>query len=320
MLSCINEIGAPVQYWSAFKLPESYNYIYYDPVSGPNFSHWSLNNSGVLGGGAIFNTMNQIWNPDTIYALYNDEIPGSDSYNFSVGHAKGVWMWSNSSEGGAVFLQHSVPKFPEGPATVGQYTGFPSNAHEYGQHAFCISLNFSELEQIVAAYQTVVPQIYETNYNNSPAFPELVQILDGESNTLPGCYIQSLANVTMFVKNTEWNNELYAECIGPKLDANLYVESWLHGEDDGPYCPPSYPTKTLDIQSLHFKTFNAGWQTINDHSKWCVASSSNTVCFSDINRVLSQYERGGGAICIRDYMLWDFLYSAVSDANECANF
>lgn len=40
------------------------------------------------------------------------------------------------------------------------------------------------------------------------------------------------------------------------------------------------------------------WLETQDHSKWAYAAQNNHVCFGDMNRMASQWKRGGAFYCI----------------------
>jgi deoxyribonuclease-2 len=311
--NCLNEAGNPVPYWAMFKFPHGSSYLYYDAEAGPVSSPFSLNASDPTFGGAMFHTMNQLWSEGGMqYAMYNDEPPNQSTYNFTVGHSKGVWFWRETD---ATWLQHSFPKFPEGPeeSPLG-FPGIPHNIWENGQHAFCVSMNFTDLATIIAHWSLVIPQIYETNY------PAMEALLEGRSSTDPVCQpfkIYGPTPLLTFAKSTQWNNELYAACMGPLLGSDLLVESWLHSDAEGPDCQPTYKFNVGDVESLQYPG-GVGFSNWNDHSKWAITGDgSGWVCFSDINRATSQYQRGGGATCLKDTNLQAMLQTAIQSTNSC---
>ncbi len=48
-----------------------------------------------------------------------------------------------------------------------------------------------------------------------------------------------------------------------------------------------------------------------------MSSSVPVVCFGDINRMTSQFKRGGGATCINNEKIWKQFYSAVVSSDSC---
>lgn len=315
-LQCLDESGQPVEWWALFKLPGGAKYFYYDTnASALALSPYTLNETG----GAMFETMNQLWHvPNTQYAFYNDEPPNQVTYNFTVGHSKGAWMWDGTTED-AVYLQHSIPKFTEGPKTTPQYLGLPSNAYMYGQHAFCLTVPFSDLETVVDKFVFVLPDIFDTNYNpNIRPFPTLESLLAGAWDDWATCDTFTLTGtagtkVTGFVKTAAWNDELYAGCLAPQLASGLAAETWTHGSAEPAACTPKWPYDVLNIKN--FSWSGEGFVNYDDHSKWAITTSEDkegTVCFSDINRVYSQYARNGAAFCLEDATLWRDLRDAIT--------
>ena len=98
-IQCLNESGQPVEWWAIFKLPQGAQYMYYDTETPLAMSPYALNGTG----GAMFETMNQLWASGATaqYAFYNDEPPNMTTYNFTVGHSKGAWMWDMTEIGRA---------------------------------------------------------------------------------------------------------------------------------------------------------------------------------------------------------------------------
>lgn len=317
-LSCLDRQGKPVDRWVAFKYPAGVSYAYWDSNTGSIVPQQdSLNDTTE---GALALTMNQLWSDGGIgYALYNDEIPSTETYNFTVGHSKGVWMWdTRGSQGGeSVFIQHSVPKFPTGPAGAPfGYQGLPPNAWDYGQHLGCLSMSFADLESIVASYNHVLPQIYESR----GSFPSLDVLLNGGYNGDPVCQHFKLIStaVIVFTKTAAWNQDLYNACIAPTFDQGFAVESWLRG--DSPLGPSCETNTVVDVQSvLMGGAAGDAYNSYDDHSKWAISTGSEEqgyVCMSDINRMESQFARNGGAVCFQDAGLWTALNSAIQSTDS----
>lgn len=313
-LTCLDGQGVSVDRWMILKYPAGMSYAYWDPNTGSVVPQ--RNSLNATTDGALAFTMQQLWNTTVGYAFYNDEIPNTETYNFTVGHSKGIWMWDADEEEG-VFIHHSIPKFPQGPdASPMGFAGLPSNAWDYGQHLACISMSFAELERIVVSYILVAPQIYE----HRGSFKSLDALINGNYNGNPLCqHIKLISKggtgVVGFAKNAAWNQDLYDACIAPTFMIGFYVESWLHGKVPvGPSCAPYV---VADIQSVQID-FDVVYSSYSDHSKWAISMASEMsgyVCVSDINRMESQFLRNGGAFCFHDDGLWTSLTSSVRSTN-----
>lgn len=308
---CKNQDGSAVPFWFLVKAPNGTDSLYYDATQTGFVPATSDLNSTTEG--ALATTMKQLWSEKTTdYIAFNDEPPTATTYNFTVGHTKGVWAW-NVEQDAAIVLQHSTPKFPLGPGQSENYKALGGNAWMYGQHFACFSLSVAELATLAPAAQLTVPDIYDSRVRSSS--PAALQALaSGQTSTDPACSLtQSLSSFHYYAKSTQWNNELYAACIAPSEGESLLVESWIRGSAEGPSCGTP---AVLDVQSLAYPTLNA-FTEYNDHSKWAVAQTGPLVCASDINRMTTQYQRGGSAFCFNDTVLASALRTAITATDSC---
>jgi deoxyribonuclease II len=339
-LQCKDDTGRDVDWWVAVKAPRGTDYFYGDATSDGAFtaSPHSMNDTSV---GALGSTLRQIWTPTTsvAYILWNDDPPMSEYYNFSYGHTKGALVLDTTADGGGFWLTHSVPKFPAGPAQEpAGYTGLGSNAWMYGQSAACFSLTPAASGPLAETLQFNHPHIYETGGDFS-AFPSAVgDLANGAWRADPICQ-QTAVQVgglaaTVFAKTPAWNADLWSACVSPALRSDLWVESWLRGSEEGPICQGDW--QTLDVQDLAWGSVS--WESYNDHSKWASAvnpslvkpgrtnmpsneleawnTTSPTLCIGDINRMTTQYERAGGAVCFSDPIATAF-QAAVTQTDSC---
>ena len=307
---CKNQDGSAVSSWFIVKAPKGTDSVYYDASqSGFVAAKADLNSTTT---GPLATTMKQLWSESTTdYILFNDEPPESTNYNFSVGHTKGVWAW-NVAQDAAIILQHSTPKFPLGPDQSSTYKGLGGNAWMYGQHFACFSLTVAELAALAPAAQLTVPDIYDSRIR--PSSPAALQALaTGQTRTDPLCSLTSSSSFHYYAKSSQWNNELYAACIAETEGESLLVESWIRGSAEGPSCGT---TDVLDVQSLAYPGLPA-FTEYNDHSKWAVAQTGSLVCASDINRMTTQYQRGGSAFCFNDTVLASALREAITATDSC---
>jgi deoxyribonuclease-2 len=300
-LACMSDInGQPIEYWYAIKYPKGFKYSFGFPGQSLMESEYDMQDTDR---GTLTWTMEQLWNPNISYIIYNDESPLNKPYNPTYGHTKGI-LATDGTQG--FWLQHSTPKWPLGPTYAASYEGLTSNGFDYGQHFFCLTLSHNEIEHLAGHLELNHPNIQDSQIG-SEAGANMTALATGYYSTAPICDTITLRTAshdwTVFAKTSKWNNELYSECIQPLLDEPLYVESWIRGSA----CKPSETVH--DIKEVEFN--NISWSEYNDHSKWAVGSRS--VCFSDINRMTTQASRGGGAICVADKQIYnDFINGKIS--------
>ena len=310
--TCISDSGFAIGSWFLIKSPASTAYMYSDVHTPLVASAHDLNSTT---DGALSATLQQLWHTETNYILFNDEPLGMNSSSSVFGHTKGVWMWND--QGDAAILTHSVPLFPAGPGLVDHYSGLGANAYKYAQHMACFSTTVAHMTRLARLAVLTVPDIYDMRI--STATPTALRDLSmGARNKGAFCnhtFFQTTdgQNITYFAKSSQWNNELYASCMAPVLSASLIVESWIRGSVEGPSCGLY---AVLDVKNLNFS--GTGWKETQDHSKWAVGIATPWVCPSDINRMLSQYGRGGSSFCYQQAELAVSLNDAITASDTCA--
>lgn len=319
-LSCLNQIGQPVDSWLAIKSPAGTSSFYYDSESrvfGPSL--YSLNDTEQ---GALAYTTKQLWSSEAAaYVLYNDEVPGETSYSYTYGHTKGFLGLAEDSSG--FLLIHSVPSFPLGPQNSSSYKGLGSNAWTYAQNFLCLSVNGSILDAVAYKFLLNRPHIYNSVISPGLAtqYKNISALIQGGYSKAAICSYQTLATVggmafDLFAKSTQWNKDLWDACVAPAYKSDVLVESWIRGSAEGPDCPTS-GYDTLDVQGLDFGFVNGSWSETQDHSKWGLAINASRVCFGDINRMTTQYARGGGTACWEDSYMAKVLHAAVTGMDSC---
>ncbi len=319
-LSCLSELGTPIDTWLIIKEPYSTNYLYSEPIVTnatlqPSM-YPSLNSTNT---GALAWTTQQMWNADS-YIIYNDENPMNATYDFSAGHTKGYLFWTEGDDNG-VWIQHSIPQFPVGPGFVDSYPGLTHNAWTNAQQVFCITLTVDALNTVAGTMRLNAPRISDWKLSPSRSQTDnLAKLVAGEFETDSVCMhatVQTSSGFphTVFGKSAQWNQALWDDCVGPFLGKSLLVQSWLQGKQIGPECNHSYTME--DIVSLSFSFGNA-WTNIHDHSKWAVATDATVVCVGDINRVVSQAQRGGGGICFTHPSLATQLTQVIQSIHGCS--
>ncbi len=316
-ISCISDTGTPVDSWLVIKEPHSTSYLYADPSLDLQTSLYSSLN--FTDRGALALTSDQLWSADS-YVIYNDEDPINSTYSYNYGHTKGYLFFNDNTSG--VWIQHSIPQFPVGPAFSAEYNGLTHNAWTNAQHIYCMSLDSSQLNAVAGILLLNKPRINDWKLSGAAGiqFGNISSLIAGNYSTAGICTSVTVKTVgrqeqTVFGKTAEWGQALWENCIAPAIAENLLVQSWLQGAGPGPYCPAS-GFSVVNIQSVSFGSGTI-WNTSVDHSKWAIDESGGIVCFGDINRVYSQAERGGGAVCVTVAQYATGLRTAVAATDSC---
>jgi deoxyribonuclease-2 len=294
-----------------------YEYVYYDSTidKSPNKKDRKVDKSPYLltsGKGAMNLTLNSVFNKksSTIgWILYNDEKPagakGKDDGN--LGHTKGVIAFDTASKT-AYWLLHSWPKFAD-PGAKNDPTP------KYGQTYLCISMDIATAGQIAAKMTThQEPQVYLPNTANLPKTDPLY-ILSQPLTPHPAPVgdsidLKSKAGMPFKViaKNREWDQDFWNGLVGPEIKEDIDVDTWIRGP-----IPPVQDTdgihKTFDIKYVNMGALGLHWvwPETHDHAKWGISIHSDWVIVGDINRMISQRKRGGGAIAFQNETLWKAL-------------
>uniref|UniRef100_A0A6C0HFX0 Uncharacterized protein n=1 Tax=viral metagenome TaxID=1070528 RepID=A0A6C0HFX0_9ZZZZ len=336
-VDCINEKGKPVDYWVAIKKPQGTDYFYYD--SEEKVFETSLHSLNETTNGALAHTVKQLWQKDVNYVIYNDQPPTTmyndnfADFDFEVaskfGHTKGLFAFAAAAAAG-FWLTHSIPLFPLGPKNTDHYSGLGSNAKIYAQNMLCVSMSIASLNDLAKLFLLNKPQIYDAYIQNVDTndneYDYIKQLVDGKYSTVKQCDSSILKTeagrpIKVYAKTAEWNNDLYAGCVTVEEQDTLLVETWIRGKAEGPSCPLS-DYNTLDIHQLSFVVGSSidsrdSWPETQDHSKWAITETKNIVCMGDINRMTTQYLRGGGTACFSDPVLHAILKAAIIKTNTC---
>jgi deoxyribonuclease-2 len=330
-ISALDENGKPVDWWFVYKVPEmggvgpgaakGYEYAYYDPNVGKVLrSPYQLSADK----GALDVTLDSIFNTPsntTGWILYNDEMPDASkktptqSDNGSLGHTKGVLAFDTATRS-ALWLLHSWPKY----AMPGEKT-MPTP--KYGQTYLCVTIDLdtaSHIAQIMCDHQE--PQVFASRLPDVLGATDPLRLLAGPINpNAPGdshvLDFQSRGGKAfkLIAKNRKWGGDFWNQLVGPALGVCIDVETWIRGRNVIPSEKDSdAPGKlnllgeheTFDIKTIDLTPLGMPWKwpETKDHAKWGIGVEADWVCVGDINRMISQEKRGGGAIAFQDQALW----------------
>src|ERR1035437_9441434 len=122
-ISALDESGQPVDWLCAYKVPKlsggtqcdsatGYEYSYFDSAMDAGSGKVARSDHRLCdAAGAIYETLQQLLQPNVGYILYNDERPDGIPDKGEMGHTKGVLCWDATSNTG-FWLIHSWPLFP----------------------------------------------------------------------------------------------------------------------------------------------------------------------------------------------------------------
>jgi len=244
-ISALDESGKPVDWWFIYKVPQliagtnsdsatGYEYVYYDSTIDKKNgkvekSPYLLNGDK----GALNLTLDSVFKKpadSTGWMLYNDEMPtsahGKDDGN--LGHTKGVITFDTTTKT-AYWLLRSWPKFAD-PKSSNDPTP------KYGQTYLCLSLDIATASKIATQMSNhQEPQRYLCRAAKlakiDPLFL-LIQSLQphpkGDSNVI-NLMTRDHLPFKVIAKNREWNKDFWNDLVGPTLNENMDVETWIRG-------------------------------------------------------------------------------------------
>lgn len=198
--------------------------------------------------------------------------------------------------------------------------------------ALCISLSSSELEKVVSEnFLVAQPYVYHSHVSSSSSsLGKAVKKLEAkewtsESKSFSTTNLTSLGGLklTSFYKSPGDHVDLYAGIVAPALKGSLLVETWRKNPGNPLDSECSHPkTKVENVHQISLSFANSEekgtFEYTDDHSKWAISGDTgNHVCIGDINRMASQYKRGGGTTCLTVPSVWKAFKSFVGEVDKC---
>jgi deoxyribonuclease-2 len=328
-------------------------YLYCDAVR-PALPFSLSPHTNILESGALVNTIQQLrdaavkQDPQVGWFSYNDEfpkykrkpIPGLPADGWDFGHTKGVLAFDLETDT-AFWLLHSWPCYP----TI-SYSPVDDPSLLFGQTFLCITLQgILTADEIARVFhEQSQPQIIDKNLPvaiDVGKYPNLVQLAkDAPPTPVPlGSSTPSDTTFTskngtqfrLFAKSKDWkvpstdkvqeSKDLYSDLIGPTLGVNLEVETWLLGGESDTDSDTNHTTQDIQWIDLEPLGLNYAWNFLyHDHAKWAVSmdldkqAETDWVIVADINRIDTQYKRGGVGIAFQNQVLAHSLHSIIKMA------
>lgn len=309
-MHCMDESGAAVDWWFLSKHPGGASYSF---VTSQEFS-WTSGSRDVTNTGSLMGQqMAGIYaGTDPNYVFYNDQKPDG-STSSSHGHSKGFFSYNDDS---AFWVQHSIPDFPNYVADGYQYG---SSQERYGQHAFCMTLSLSNLNDIAGVMKYSNGMIFDHQIDGS--LSNVTDIVEGakeKSGSVAVNVDTAWGKLRLFGKTVDFNNDILEAVVAPDLGISFLYQSWLNtGGKLGSFC--NGETDVLDATVIVELPATATHKSSSDHSKWAVARDSSSLwfCGADNNHVESQYRRSGLAVCLQHKELSSAMRDTIGTANSC---
>lgn len=331
-----NQSGQVVDWWFIYKLPVNigpkknttgFEFLYADSIAenGLSLSPISLDHPE----SALGLTLDQIFSQESGYGyiLWNDEIPPSPltpnpKNKGSKGHTKGVLAFSKKTNSG-FYLLHSTPRFPTEGAKV-----LPDYERKFGQTYLCVSLKdydtANQIAEILNAQHEA--QVYASHLPETGSDEPLSKFAKGITSPKPTTPVHfqfethNGVQFSLIAKNKIWSmppkgtkigKDFWKDLVAPTLKCDIDVESWRRGVvfADLNAETPDITEDIVDVDLSQIGMNGFTWAFEKDHAKWGIAINQQPgfIIISDINRQISQANRGGGGLAFQAPELWKFL-------------
>jgi len=203
------------------------------------------------------------------------------------GHCKGILAWNATH---VSWLVHSVPNFPR------KYTGstispIELSEHIYGQSFFHVTRQADE-----AFVKQAIAHIYLMNAHvfMKHNVPDVQQPKDMIST------LSFSEEITHIAKSPKNEIDIYSEYL-TIYATDWLVETWKRGH------AITTPSTVKDVTNLSI--FGVKYKESQDHSKW--ATCDQYYWIGDLNRMTSQYKRGGGGFLVKNQGVSNALKSII---------
>lgn len=213
------------------------------------------------------------------WIVYNDETPTKTDSNGA--HAKGILAWNNKT---ITWLIHSVPKFPEVFEGTSEFPDIDESELIYGQSFIFIKICINHLEDILTQLFITDPNVYISNYDYA-RFKTLHKKIDTNIYKIS-------SNLHHVSKSPKYHKDLYTDIVIPQFGGNCYTETWVRGH----HCDECESCKMI---SKIVWPNDISYTYRQDHSKYCYSDKGWTMV-GDMNRMTSQFKRGGGGVIIHN--------------------
>ncbi|XP_074600852.1 deoxyribonuclease-2-beta-like [Brevipalpus obovatus] len=337
-LQCKDEDGKSVDWFIAYKLPkhEQNN----DPYTGLKYvyssseltsSSWVAGKYPITDEKSIFaQSLSSLYGAHSSklnFLLYSDQPPKGEPGS-GRGHSKGALLFDQDS---GLWLTHSVPGFPIDPESGSHYE-YPTTGIPNGQSLLCISFKTKSLEDITTNLLYIRPHIYAFSIDPTvqQTYPQLDSLINKKwiKKGISQRTLQTIGGQSFmtFGKSPTDFLDIYSEVLAPTLSTSMLAETWRKGAGTPlpSACNTTYSVQNIKELSIDepgpsIEGARGTWSYTEDHSKWAIGieSAKPFVCIGDLNRMRSQFRRGGGAVCFRNNRIWNIMNQSIREIEPC---
>jgi hypothetical protein len=223
------------------------------------------------------------------YINYNDEhVDKTASRN---GHCKGCIAWNDKE---ICWLIHSIPKMMvhfDQHGMISAKTCVPHAEQIFGQSlVFLSGIPISELVALLNHVSVMKPFV-----NIELSTYELPHVY---SSSLIDFY--SVGHIEHVAKSPHFHIDIFSEIFPKMFHGKWRCETWRRGH----HCSDSLDV--VDNEQITFQ--DIVYSSSHDHSKYA-CSDNGVVYIGDLNRMTTQYARGGGGVILHDPVLSKALLS-----------
>jgi len=192
------------------------------------------------------------------------------------GHCKGILAWNATH---ISWFVHSVPNFPR------EFTGSTISPIELSEHIYGQSFIHVTRQADEAFVKQAIAHIYLMNAHvfMKHNVPDVQQPKDMIST------LSFSEEITHIAKSPKNEIDIYSEYL-TIYATDWLVETWKRGH------AITTPSTVKDVTNLSI--FGVKYKESQDHSKW--ATSEQYYWIGDLNRMTSQYKRGGGGFLVKN--------------------
>ncbi len=343
-LSCLNEKGLPVPWYAILKAHGGLDYSYVDASytgTGPlQLTGLSLDCGTNCALGATLTQI--IGNTSVARISWNDELPlpvaevvntNAKTITTSTlpqvgsgesGHTKGV---IGADANGGFWMTHSMPKFPT-LVGVDSYNWLTSTT--YGQSFLCVSVDADTIEVVAKNIAFIDPHIYASVVpaGLTSVYPALTALVAGAraaGTSTTTILATDSTPFEFFGKSGSWGKDIWEDLVQATLGVDMFVETWRRSPQMLTYCRPDYPYDSINVATLQFIDATGApflYKYTQDHTKMAIAinatAQQNYFCIGDMNRMTSQWIRGGSATCFRHSAIFESVSAMILTVDGCA--